>query len=144
MNNPVLVTITYERQQLDANHLDKMNGLRKAVKMLAFDRKARAYPNSMYDDFQPFEVPTLDELIKGEMINDINWPVEYDKDNKNKIKLEWCQGGVTGIVTRDPPIFLVVRDTMPDVDHFELEESLLLDSTKLQKKGKHGQRKDIV
>ena len=35
----------------------------------------------MYDAFQPFEVPTLDELVKGEMIIDINWPIEDDQGN---------------------------------------------------------------
>ena len=33
--------------------------------MMAFERKARADPNSMYDAFQPFEVTTLDELVEG-------------------------------------------------------------------------------
>ena len=32
---------------------------------------------------------------------------------------------------------------MPDVDNFELEESLLLDPTRWRKKGKCGKRKDI-
>ena len=101
MKNPVLGTMTDERQQLDAKNLDKMHGLRKAVKMLTFERKARADTNSMYDAFQPFEVPTLDELVEGEIIIDINWPVEDNEDNKNNIKLEWCPWKVTGIVTRD-------------------------------------------
>ena len=76
----------------------------------------------MYGAFQPFEVPTLDELIEGEMIIDINWPVEDDKDNEKTIKLEWCQGKVTVIVTRDTPTVLVVWDAMLDADDFELDE----------------------
>ena len=55
--------------------------MRKVVKIMAFERKARADMNSMYDAFQPFEVPTLDELVEGEMIIDINWHVEDDKYN---------------------------------------------------------------
>ena len=47
LENPVLGTMTGERRQLDAKHLEKMHGLIKAVKMLAFERKARADPNSM-------------------------------------------------------------------------------------------------
>ena len=111
--------------------------------MLTFERKEVTDPNSMYDAFQPFEVPTLDELVEGEMRVDINWPIEDDKDNKNKIKLECFQGKVTGMVTRDPPTGLVVWDAMPDVDNFELEESLLLDPTKWRKKGKYIWRNDI-
>ena len=107
-----------------------MHGLIKAVKILAFERKARVDLNSMYDDFQPFEVPTLDELAEDEIIIDIHWPVENDKDNKKKRKLELFQGTFTRIVTRDPPTVLVLWDAMPDVDNFELEESLLLDPTK--------------
>ena len=52
LKNPVLVTMTDERQQLDAKHLEKMNGFRKAVKMLIFEREKRVDPNSMYDAFQ--------------------------------------------------------------------------------------------
>ena len=29
--------------------------------------------NCMYDAFQPFEVPTLDELVKGEMLVGTFW-----------------------------------------------------------------------
>ena len=61
-----------ERRQLDEKHLEKIHGLRKAVKMLASERKSRADPNSMYDAFQPFEVTTLYELVEGEMKIDIN------------------------------------------------------------------------
>ena len=66
-----------------------MYGLRTSVKMLAFERKERADPNSMYNAFQPFQVPAVNELVKGEMRIDMNWPVEDDKDSKNTIKLEW-------------------------------------------------------
>ena len=143
LKNRILGTMNDERQQLDAKCLEKMHGLRKAVKMLEFKRKARADLNSMYDDFQPFEVPTLDELVEGEMRIDNSWPVENYKDNEKAIKLEWCQGKFIGIVTRDPPTVLVVWDAMPDVDDFELEESLLLDPTKWRKRGKYGWGKDI-
>ena len=61
-----------ERRQLDVKYLNKINGLIKAVKILAFERKFIADPNSMYDAFQPFEVPTLDELVEGETRIDIN------------------------------------------------------------------------
>ena len=111
--------------------------------MLALERKARADPNNMYDVFKPFEVPTLDELVEGEMRIDNSWPVENYKDNEKAIKLEWCQGKFIGIVTRDLPTVLVVWDAMLDVDNFELEERFLLDPTKCRKKGKCGWRKDI-
>ena len=88
--------------------------------MLTFERKSRADPNIMYDAFQPFEVPTLDELVEGEMRIDINWTLEDDKYNEKTIKLEWCQGKVTGILTRDSHIVLVLWDAIPDVDDFEL------------------------
>ena len=88
-------------------------------------------------------MPTQDELVEGGIRIDINWPVEDDEDNKNTINLEWCQGKVTLIVTRDPPTVLVVLDAMPDVDDFEPEESLLLDSTKWRNKGKFVCIKDI-
>ena len=78
LKNTVLGTMADERQHLDTQILEKMHGLRKAVKMVEFERKARADRNSMYDAFQPFEVPTLDELVEGEMRIDINWPVEDD------------------------------------------------------------------
>ena len=52
--------------------------------MLALERKARADPNNMYDVFKPFEVPTLDELVEGEMRIDINWPVPVEDDEYNE------------------------------------------------------------
>ena len=115
-----------------------MHGLRKTVKMLVFEKKEKADPNSMYDAFQLFEVSTLNELVKVEIRIGINWPVpvQDDKDKENTIKLEWYQGKILGIATRDPPTFLLVWDAIPDVDNFELEESLLLDPTKWRKKGK--------
>ena len=100
-------------------------------------------PCLLYDAFQPFEVPTLDELVEVETIIDINWPVEDDGDNQKTIKLEWCQGEVTGTVTRDTPTVLVIWDAMPGVDDFELEEILLLNPTKWRKKGNCGWRKEI-
>ena len=142
LKNPLLATMTDEWRQLDAKHLEKMHGLRKSVKMLAFERKARADSNSTYDYFQPFEVPTLDELVEGEMRIDINWPVENEEDNEKTIKLEWFQGKVTGIVTRYPPKVLMAWDAMSDVDDFELEESLLIDPTKWRKRGNCGWRKE--
>ena len=113
--------------------------------MMAFERKSRADPNSIYDVFQPFEVPTLDELVEGEMIIDFNWPVpvQNNEDNKKTIKLEWCQWKVTVIVTRGLPTVLVLWDAIPDVDYFELEKSLLLDPTKWRKRGKYGWKKYI-
>ena len=89
MKNPVLGTMIDEWRQLDAKKLEKMNGLRKAVKILAFERKSRADPNSMYDSFQPFEVPTLDELVEGEMRIYINWRVEDEEEKEKKRKENW-------------------------------------------------------
>ena len=40
--------------------------------MLAFERKSGADPNSMYDAFQPIEVPTLEYLFEDETIIAIN------------------------------------------------------------------------
>ena len=37
LKNPVLGTMTGEWRQLDSKHLEKMNGLRKAVNILAFE-----------------------------------------------------------------------------------------------------------
>ena len=125
------------------NFFKENEWIEKGSKMLGFERKARADPNSMYYSSQPFQVPTLDELVEGEMSIDINCPVEVDKDNKKTIKLESCQAKVTGIVTRYPPTVLLVWDAITDVDDFELEESLLLDPTKWRKKGKCGWRKAI-
>ena len=86
MKNPVLVTMNDSKRQLDTKHLEKMHGLRKAVKILEFEKKARADPSSRYDASQPFKVPTLYELVKGETRIDINWPVpvEDDKDNEKQ------------------------------------------------------------
>ena len=63
--------------------------MRKVVKIMAFERKARADMNSMYDAFQPFEVPTLDELVEGEMRIYINWRVEDEEEKEKKRKENW-------------------------------------------------------
>ena len=75
LDNLVLGTMNDELRRLDAKHLEKMHGLRKTVKMLAFEKKEKADPNSMYDAFQLFEVSTLNELVKVEIRIGINWPV---------------------------------------------------------------------
>ena len=84
LKNSVLGTMNDERRQLDAKHLEKMNGLRKAVNMLEFEIKSRADTNSMYDDFQSFEDQKLDEWVEGEMRIDINWPVPVEDSEYNE------------------------------------------------------------
>ena len=64
------------------------------------------------------------------------------KTTKRQCNCNGARGGVTVIVTIYPPIALVLWDAIPDVDDFEIEESLLLDPTKWQKKGKCGWIKD--
>ena len=54
---PVLGTMTDERHQLDERVKNDEEASRKVVKMTRRERVVRGDENSIYDAFQPFEVP---------------------------------------------------------------------------------------
>ena len=83
---PVLGTMTDERHQLDKRGKNDEEALRKVVKMMKRERLVRGDENSIYDAFQPFEVPQLTELINKKI--DICWPLEkVVSDNKTTEKV---------------------------------------------------------
>lgn len=140
---PVLGTMTDERRQLDEKNKNDEEALRKVVKMMKRERVVRGDENSIYDAFQPFEVPELTQLVKKRI--DICWPLDtVVGDNKTTEKV-WCQGTVQNIVSLKPPIVNVLWDAMLDVKGFEnaTEGECELNPDKWRKTTAYGWRKDI-
>ena len=84
---PILGTVTDERRQLDLKHLEKTGDLKKALRMLSFERNVRSEKNSVYDEFQPFEMPTMEEMVG--MRVDVNWPFNEDEEEGGEDHNEW-------------------------------------------------------
>ena len=87
---PILGTMTNERRQLDIKHNDKITNMAEVATKLANERGRRKDRDSMYAAFQPFEMPTLQEL-NGKRI-DVLWPMRNDEVPGRKQDLQWCQG----------------------------------------------------
>ena len=140
---PVLGTMTDERRQLDEKHKGKVESLRKVVRMMEKERHERGDENSIYDAFQPFDMPILTSLV-GERI-DICWPLDKGEGADKTTCNEWCQGEVIEIVKMKPPTVRVMWDAMLDVEGFEAcsEGECELDPEKWCKRSSWGWRKDI-
>jgi len=140
---PVLGTMTDEQRQLDEKHKGKVESLRKVVRMMKKERHERGDENSIYDAFQPFDMPILTSLV-GERI-DICWPLDKGEGADKTTCNEWCQGEVIEIVKMKPPTVRVMWDAMLDVEGFEAcsEGECELDPRKWCKRSSWGWRKDI-
>ena len=73
---------------------------------------------SMYAELQPFQTPTVEELV-GKRI-DVLYPFEVTMDDGSiETRQHWCQGEVLSVVHGDEkpkPTGRVLWDAMPDVE----------------------------
>ncbi len=114
--DPVLGTMTDERQMLDANHFktgQDMKDVAVAMK-LARERKARDDDTSIYATYQQWDIPQPNELV-GRKI-DIFWPIKETGTSWFSGGC-WFQGKVTAVVNGFS--VKVLWDPMPDGTGYE-------------------------